>query len=51
MSTPYVILIYYNDQYVLAQYGKWSGYPGGYGLRIFEFLSTLKNVTALKATL
>lgn len=38
MGTRHVIAIVQNNEYKLAQYGQWDGYPSGQGLYILNFL-------------
>ena len=38
MGTRHVIAIVQNNEYKLAQYGQWDGYPSGQGVDILKFL-------------
>lgn len=38
MGTRHLIAVKSNDEYKIAQYGQWDGYPSGQGCRVLEFL-------------
>jgi len=42
MGTRHLIAIFSDNEYKLAQYGQWDGYPDGQGLDILRFLRTVK---------
>ncbi|KAF4302465.1 hypothetical protein GTA08_BOTSDO09870 [Botryosphaeria dothidea] len=48
MGTRHLILVFYQGDYHIAQYGQLDGYPSGEGVRILEFASTSNNLTMLK---
>lgn len=51
MGTRNLIVIYYNGQYILAQYNQWDGYPEGQGVEILKFFLVSDNLPALKGNL
>jgi hypothetical protein len=38
MGTRHLICVFKDNEYKVAQYGQWDGYPGGQGVRILKFL-------------
>ena len=40
MGTRNLTCVVLNDEYRVAQYGQWDGYPSGQGVNILEFLKT-----------
>lgn len=43
MGTRNLTIVYLDDEYKVAQYGQWDGYPGGVGLDCLNFLHKLKS--------
>lgn len=39
MGTRHLIAVQLNNEYKVAQYGQWDGYPAGQGVTILDFLS------------
>ena len=48
MGTRHMIIIAKDNEYPVAQYGQWDGYPDGAGLAILSFLRTF-NIYGLNA--
>ncbi|KAK3341955.1 hypothetical protein B0T25DRAFT_617503, partial [Lasiosphaeria hispida] len=48
IGTHNLICVFYNGQFVLAQYGSCDGYPKGQGLEIVKFLKNPGNIQRLK---
>jgi hypothetical protein len=40
MGTRHLICVYKNQDFKVAQYGQWDGYPEGQGVGVLNFLST-----------
>ena len=40
MGTRHLICVVSDNQYRIAQYGQWDGYPEGQGAAILEFLKS-----------
>lgn len=40
MGTRHLIAVQLNEEYKVAQYGQWDGYPEGQGLDVLDFLSS-----------
>ncbi|HCQ9645363.1 TPA: hypothetical protein OMQ22_003603, partial [Acinetobacter baumannii] len=38
MGTRHLICVQHNNEYKVAKYGQWDGYPSGQGAGILEFL-------------
>ncbi|MBD0542281.1 hypothetical protein HPJ54_05685, partial [Acinetobacter baumannii] len=38
MGTRHLICVQHNNEYKVAKYGQWDGYPSGQGVGILEFL-------------
>lgn len=51
MGTRHLICVVKDDEYKIAQYGQWDGYPGGQGCGVLEFVSDPDNVFKLKSKL
>ena len=43
MGTRHLIIVQSDNQYKVAQYGQWDGYPGGQGVDILKFLHELED--------
>ncbi|KAF9042050.1 hypothetical protein BJ165DRAFT_1415888 [Panaeolus papilionaceus] len=48
MGTRHLICIWWKDQWVVAQYGQWDGYPESQRVDIFQFLILPRNLENLK---
>lgn len=55
MGTRHLTIVHINQEYKIAQYGQWDGYPPGQGKTILKFLKTkfkkktfLKNLESIK---
>lgn len=42
MGTRHLTCVFYKNEYKVAQYGQWDGYPGGQGVTILKFLESFK---------
>lgn len=50
MGTRHLIAVQYTNEYKVAQYGQWDGYPSGQGVDVLNFL-TPENIEKLKLSL
>ncbi len=41
MGTRHLVAVQKNNEYRVAQYGQWDGYPSGQGLTVLEFLRSV----------
>lgn len=48
MGTRNITIVKLDDEYKVAQYGQWDGYPGGQGKVILEFLKKFDRETFIK---
>jgi len=51
MGTRHIILVKLDNEYKVAQYGQWDGYPSGQGADILSFLKESNNIEKLKNNL
>jgi hypothetical protein len=51
MGTRHLIAVQSDDEYKVAQYGQWDGYPSGQGIGILSFLKDENSVAALRKNL
>lgn len=51
MGTRHIILVKLDNEYKIAQYGQWDGYPSGQGVEILKFLNESNNIEKLKTNL
>jgi hypothetical protein len=51
MGTRHLIAVVEDEQYKVAQYGQWDGYPDGQGIAVLGFLSEPNNIKKLKEAL
>jgi len=51
MGTRHLIAVASGEDYKIAQYGQWDGYPSGQGVEVLDFLSADKNVNKLHNSL
>ena len=51
MGTRNLTVVKYKDEYKIAQYGQWDGYPNGQGVTILSFLLKEGNIEKLKKAL
>ena len=48
MGTRHLIAVQANNEYKIAQYGQWDGYPSGQGATVLSFLSNQENIQRLR---
>jgi hypothetical protein len=41
MGTRNLTMVYQDEQFKVAQYGQWDGYPEGLGVQLLHFLKTV----------
>lgn len=47
MGTRHIIAVQKNNEYKIAQYGQWDGYPDGQGIEVLKFLKGAGNIEKL----
>lgn len=48
MGTRHLTCVVKNNEYKVAQYGQWDGYPSGQGVNILNFLKEMSQEKFLK---